>query len=174
MSALRTEQRGPTAVVLALAAVVVSSGCTTATPVHSTRFHEAACRAGQQVYFQCATDSAMAVLCGTAGGGVLYRTTAGPGEERVIRSGTDAQLHYNRFTRPRATHEEVSFELGGRRHALFRYYDADFGATRMGLSATALGTGQEEVDYCAAGATANFAPLAEFLPCDPDSALGCP
>src|SRR5690606_12809424 len=143
MSALRTEQRGPTAVVLALAAVVVSSGCTTATPVHSKRFHEAACRAGQQVYFQCSTDSAMAALCGTAGGGVLYRTTAGPGEDRVIRSGTDAQFHYNRFTRPRATHEEVSFELGGLRHALFRYFDAYFVSKRMALAVTALRHGPD-------------------------------
>lgn len=163
-------------VAAAAATAVLLVGCSVATSAPPEPEESTGCIAGQHVYFHCATGPAsFAALCGTADGQVLYRAaSATSGDSLIIRNGVDAQFRYNRFTRPRATHEEVSFEFQDQRYTVFRYYDADLGKPRTGLLTADADLEREGVDRCMSDPVSHLAPLAGMLPCDAESALGCP
>lgn len=176
MSAFPTEQWISKTNASVLTAILLSGCSSVVSSTLPEREQIAGCAIGQHVYFHCTTgpDSG-AALCGIPGGQVLYSAfSTAAAHEVTITNDIDAQFFYNRFTRPRATHEEVSFEFEGQRYVAFSYYDADFGEPRGGLLIREADSELEGFNHCKGGATSRLAPLAEILPCDLDSALGCP
>ena len=133
------------------------------------------CGGAERAYFSCRIDAGkVAALCRAPGGPVLFRLTHSMRRDVVFEDGIDAEFHYNRFTRARATHEEVSFAAGDRQYTIFNYDDADFGPARAGISVLDSRRGSARpTETCIDAARSELHLLEGQLPCDHESALGC-